>query len=218
MTYRRGQQSFRSGVDRLFEHVDQFIIHQTMFCIGALWASRALSYSFDHDDTAVIDSAAFPLSLEIPLAGVAEAAFAEQQAETRTITVHEGRKAPGVPNHLPFTRGLNNVLWLPITPIFVDFYERNRPWAEQTYEGNGGQKSWPPNFYFMRLIRNAVSHGGKLYMTHDPRRDAEWHHLKFGYSDNGTQVIGPGGVLSPADLLFLMIDASDELDKIGCPS
>jgi hypothetical protein len=69
----------------------------------------------------------------------------------------------------------------------------------------------------MRLIRNAISHGGRLYMTHDPRRAAEWHHLKFVYSDNGKQAIGAGGILSPADLLFLMIDADDELDKIGCP-
>jgi hypothetical protein len=79
------------------------------------------------------------------------------------------------------------------------------------------QKSWPPTIYFARLIRNAVSHGGRLHMTHDPGRDAEWHHLKFGKSDDGKQAIGPGGFLSPADMLFLMIDTGDELDRIGCP-
>jgi hypothetical protein len=54
-------------------------------------------------------------------------------------------------------------------------------------------------------------------MTHDPRRVAKWHHLAFSYADNRKQVIGTKGFLSPADLMFLMIDVGDELDKIGCP-
>jgi hypothetical protein len=144
----------------------------------------------------------------------AEAAFEERQVDTRTIVIQTGRKAPTMPDHLPFSRGLNSVLWLPITPVFVEFFERARPWLEQNYSG---QRSWPPTIYFTRLIRNAVSHGGRLHMEHNPKRVAEWHHLKFAYSDNGKQAIGPGGFLSPADLLFLMIDASDELDEIGYP-
>jgi hypothetical protein len=214
MTNKRGPITFRRGVDRLFEQVDQFTIHNTMFFIGALWASKALGRGIDHDDVATIDSFAFALSVDIPLGGVAEAAFQERQADERTIVVQAGRKGPTMPDHLPFSRGLNSVLWFPSTSIFVEFFERVKPWMQQNYPS---QKLWPPTIYFARLIRNAVSHGGRLHITHDPGRDAEWHHLKFGRSDDGKQAIGPGGFLSPADMLLLMIDTGDELDRIGCP-
>jgi hypothetical protein len=133
MTHRRGSATFKRGVDRLFKQVDQFTIYQAMFSISALWASKALGRGIDHDDVTAIDSFAFPLSLDVPLAGVAEAAFAERQAESRTIVVQEGRKAHTMADDVPFSQGFNSVLWLPITPIFVDFYEGIRPWIEQNY-------------------------------------------------------------------------------------
>jgi hypothetical protein len=163
MMFRRGSLTFKRGVDRLFDQIDQFTIHQAMFAIGALWASKALGKGIGPDDVFTIDSFAFPLSLDIPLAGVTEAAFAERQVESRTIVIQAGQKAKA---DMPFSQGFNSVAWLPITPIFVDFYERVRPWMEQNHKG---QNSWPPTLHFMRLIRNAISHGGRLYMTHDPR-------------------------------------------------
>jgi hypothetical protein len=214
MTFRRGEQTFRRGVDRLFDQIDQFTIYNAMFAIGALWSSRALGQGLKDDHLFGIDSFVFPLSLGVPLAGVAEAAFAEQQAESRTLLIEAGLQASTMPDHAPFTRGFNSVLWLPITPVFVDFVERVKPWLRYTC---GGVEHWPASVYFARVIRNAISHGGRLDMIRKPWRDAEWHHLKFGKSDHDTQAIGPGGFLSPADMLFLMIDASDELDRIGCP-
>jgi hypothetical protein len=175
---------------------------------------RKLGRGIAYDDVATIDSFVFPLSIDVPLGGVAEEAFEERQIDARTIVIQTERKAPALPDDLPFSRGLNSVLWLPITSIFVEFFERVKPWIEQNHSG---QKSWPPTIYFARLIRNAVSHGGRLCITRDPGRDAEWHHLKFGKSDDAKQAIGAGGFLSPADMLFLMIDTSDELDRIGCP-
>jgi hypothetical protein len=56
-----------------------------------------------------------------------------------------------------------------------------------------------------------------LTFDHDPKRLAEWHHLKYGYADKGKQIIGVGGILSVADLFCLMLDTSDELDKLKCP-
>jgi hypothetical protein len=214
MTLRRGPITFHRGTDRLFEHVDQFIIQKALLSLGALWASKTLGRGFDPEDVATIDSFAFLLSLDIPLAGVIEGAFEERLASTRSLVIRPGTTANTMPNSTPSTQGFNSVVWLPIVPIFVDFYERHRPWIEQTYSG---LKSWPPTFYFARLVRNAVSHGGKLHFTHDPRRSADWHHLKFVYSDDGKPIIGVGGILSPADMFFLMLDTSDELDALACP-
>jgi hypothetical protein len=121
--------------------------------------------------------------------------------------------AKKMPDSTPFTQGFNSIFWLSITPIFVDFYERHRPWVEQNHSG----KACPPTFYFARMVRNAVSHGGKPHFTRDPNRSANWHHFKFAYSDRETPIIGAGGILSPADLFFLMLDTSDELDVLACP-
>ena len=214
MTFRRGDQTFRRGADRLFNQIDQFTIYNAMFTIGTLWTSKALGNGFNNDDCAIIDSFVFPLSAGIPLAGVAEAAFAERPAEVRILHIQPGPQATTMPDHAPFTRGFNSVLWLPITPVFVDFVERAKPWLKATY---GGVAHWPETMYFARMVRNAISHGGRLDTIRKPWRDAEWHHLKFGKADHEKQAIGEDGFLSPADMLFLMIDAGDELDRIGCP-
>jgi hypothetical protein len=133
MTLRRGPITFHRGTDRLFEHVDQFVIQQALFSIGALWASKTLGCGLDPVDISTIDSFAFPLSLDIPIAGVVEAAFEERLASTRSLTIRPGTTANTMQDSTPFTQGFNTVFWLPITPIFVDFYERHRPWVEQNY-------------------------------------------------------------------------------------
>jgi hypothetical protein len=214
MTLRRGKITFDRGTDRLFEHVDQFIIQEAVFALGALWSSKTLGHGFDPDDVATIDSFVFNLSLDIPLARVIEDAFEERRPNSRSLVVQSGTKANAMPDSAPFSQGFNSVSWLPITPIFVDFFERHRPWIEGRYPKH---KLWPATFDFARLIRNAVSHGGKLHYLHDPERVSVWHHLEFDYSDNGKQIVGAGGVLSPADMFFLMLDTSDELDALACP-
>lgn len=217
MTAKRGAITFRRGVDRLFESVDQFTIQQAMFSIGALWASGALGGGIGHDDCTSIDSMAFPLSLDIPLAGVAETAFAEKPVNSRTLVIHEATRADKMPADAPFSQGLNHVLWLPITLVFISFFEGIRPWMDQKYPPSAGQKAWPPTLFFARQIRNAAAHNGQVHFLKDIGRTAGWHHLKIAFSDNGKAALGPNGFMSPADLMFLMIDASDELDQIGCP-
>jgi len=186
-----------------------------MFAIAALWVSKTIGRGIANDDVTVIDSMSFPLSLEIPLAGVADAAFAGKQAETRTIIIKDGTQADKMESDGLFSQGFNDVFWIPITPLFVEFFEAGHGWLKKRYPS--GPQSWPAPLDFARHIRNAVSHGGRLHIDKDRGQTAGWHHLTIAFSDNTKQAIGPNGFMSPADLLFLMIDAGEALDQIGCP-
>ncbi len=213
MTLKRGDVTFSKGQDRLFGHIDQYVLLSVALAFAAFAFARP-RHPGNGDIEISVDSEAFPLCLDIPADGVMAAAFREEGAEARTLHILDRRRSGDMSQETAFTRGFNNVLWLPISPIFVDFYERYRPWVESAY---GKQSNWPDVFYFARLVRNAISHGGALHFTHDPKRTALWHHLSYDFGHHGTQIIGPRGAFSPADLVFLMMDASDELDRIGCP-
>jgi hypothetical protein len=154
------------------------------------------------------------LSLALPFGGVLEPTFQGKPATSHTVTIEPERKAAAMPSSAPFSQGFNHILWLPILPIFVDFYERHRRWVKHNY---GEQRLWPNTYYFARLVRNAISHGGCLQFDHDPKRTAEWQHLKYRHADQGVQIIGAGGAFSVADLFCLMLDTSEELDRLKCP-
>jgi len=100
-----------------------------------------------------------------------------------------------------------------ITPLFVDFYEGSRACITSHY---GERDNWPELFRFCWAIRNACAHhGGKLNITDPNIRAVQWHHLRYDHRDAGLQVIG--GHLDLGDLVILMVELSDELDRLDCP-
>jgi hypothetical protein len=101
-----------------------------------------------------------------------------------------------------------------ITPIYVDFFERYRPWLQTTY---GTQTdTWPQLFNFARMIRNWISHHqGHVNFESPKAPPVTWHHLTYGQSDKGKRVIG--GDMGFAEMIILMFELSDELDRLGCP-
>jgi len=99
-------------------------------------------------------------------------------------------------------------------PIFINFYESHRPWVEDNI---GTLSQWPSIFAFARVIRHSMAHGGALHMTDKKQQPVSWHHLRYSVSDHGKRVYGPGCDLYLSDLLLLMFEMSDELNKAGCP-
>jgi hypothetical protein len=117
------------------------------------------------------------------------------------------------PNYQNEITGTKNVLMGLITPIYVDFYEKHRPWIGKTL---GALDKWPELFRFAWAVRNAISHhGGKINITDPKLRPVVWHKLSYDYHHAGTEIIGP--VLALADMIILMFEISDELDRLKCP-
>jgi hypothetical protein len=94
----------------------------------------------------------------------------------------------------------------------VLFYERHKDWLVMTYASDPDK--WPELFRFLRAIRNAVAHDGKIGLRQKDR-PVVWHHAKYDQASNGRIVLP--GELSVADILILMFEVSDELDRLGAP-
>jgi hypothetical protein len=72
-----------------------------------------------------------------------------------------------------------------------------------------------PILDFCRVVRNSCSHGGSVLITGKRSRPVHWHQLTYSEADNGRVLIG--GDFAMADVVILVFEASDELDKLGCP-
>ena len=110
-----------------------------------------------------------------------------------------------------------------IVPIFVEYYEDNRPWLEAWVERTSSPRpkhlflAFPAVWQFARVIRNGLSHGGSRIPISDPAfAPVTWHALTYGPSDDGRRFLGSD--LSIADLVLLMLEMAEALDNLGCPA
>ncbi len=107
-----------------------------------------------------------------------------------------------------------------ITPIFIEFFENYSKWlnqhalATQTKAGSKSYILWPNAWQFARIVRNAVSHEGIVNIDNTTFTPVTWHSLTYGPAQSGRTLLGRD--LAIADLIFLMIEMSDELDRLGC--
>ncbi|MFC3308420.1 hypothetical protein [Blastomonas aquatica] len=120
------------------------------------------------------------------------------------------------PENLPIENSSEAMIRLSsrlISPIFLMFYEQYSGWWKDKY--NRDEKTWPEIFRFGRVIRNAISHQMMISWDNDKISPVSWRGLRYSSADNKKEIIGFD--LSMADIVFLMIDMSDELDRLGCP-
>jgi len=59
-------------------------------------------------------------------------------------------------------------------------------------------------------------HGGAVNITDPKVRPVRWYNQSYDYRNAGTKIIGPP-VMTFGDILVLLFEISDELDRLGCP-
>jgi hypothetical protein len=102
-----------------------------------------------------------------------------------------------------------------MTPIYVDFFEKHRSWIKNKFGGDA--YAWPSIFNFARALRNFVSHhSGQVHFENPNAGPVSWHHLSYSPSDEGRSVLSAD--IEIGDLIVLLFELSDELDKAGCPT
>jgi hypothetical protein len=102
-----------------------------------------------------------------------------------------------------------------VLALYMEFYETHVPWLKQKFGVN--RKDWPKLFYFARNVRNFVAHhGGKVPFDNASDPPASWHHFTYSPVDEGTIAVGPNRIYL-GEMLVLMVEMSDELDRLGCP-
>ncbi len=211
MTYLQGEWRIYNGNHRLFDlFADLFVITASIAKAFNLTAGASVTYAIG--DHANFECAQFDLEARLPLVGPIELVLQNLKPnsiaigfEKNTIQSDASTPAQGA--------SISTVLTHVISPIFTSFYEDHVPWFLANVEGD--KSKWPSPWGFGRLIRNAMSHGGALNIDNPNAPIIAWYGLSYGPNDNGKRVIGTD--LSFADLLILMIEMSDDLDKRSCP-
>jgi hypothetical protein len=163
--------------------------------------------------TVIIECAQFPTWVRLPLGGPILAIANNEAAVTVELTFHKQKSSPTGKDLLE-VNPLHKTLMDLVTPIFVDFFEQYKPWMLTHF--NSDTKSWPTLLDFGRMVRNWISHHhGKVHFENPSYPGVEWHHLKYVPSDEGKLVIGSD--LQLGDMIVLMFEISDELNRLDCP-
>lgn len=105
----------------------------------------------------------------------------------------ETRLPLGVFEHFIFSLGQS---------MLTSFVESQKPFLKATY---GKNADWPAVWNFARVVRNAMSHGGKIRI--DDKAQVQWRRLSYSEADNGKLIINID--LWPADL-FILIKEMEE--------
>ena len=120
-----------------------------------------------------------------------------------------------LPASLPPPEGIPNSMGRLITLTaafaFANFYEAHSAWIKDTL-GRDASK-YPPCIQFARLVRNAIAQNGKIFIEKESYAGGEWNGFNYQFENNGEEIIGT--TLEAADIVFLMLDTSAELDGLG---
>ncbi len=91
--------------------------------------------------------------------------------------------------------------------MFVNFYERYKPSIENKFTQN--RLNWPDEWNFGRVVRNTLSHGGRINFDNPNALPVYWELLTYMPKDNGRQIIHTD--LWPGDIIYLMSDMNSYL-------
>ncbi|MCG6207030.1 hypothetical protein LPW26_20490 [Rhodopseudomonas sp. HC1] len=101
----------------------------------------------------------------------------------------------GVLEHFIFSLGQS---------LLTTFVEDKKPLLKTVF---GKPAAWPPIWNFARVVRNAMSHGGKIRI--DDGATVRWRRLEYSELDNGREIVNVD--LWPADLFVLIREMEDAL-------
>lgn len=211
----RGPRTVRRG-DRFFETLESILVFTDLYRVGHYAVSRGELVPLYKEGIGVPAKCnQFPLQIMLPVAGPFWAAenhyvidsckvdFQDKVADPAGTTIRTG---PSI-----------SVADMFFCQSLVLFYERHRRWINGQYPRRDFGK-WPPLLLFARAMRDAAAHdGGKFNMSDESRDPVVWHHLSFDHTQARAQTKVIGDVLVAGDILLLLFELSDELDRLGAP-
>jgi hypothetical protein len=90
--------------------------------------------------------------------------------------------------------------------LATNYYERLKPTVREIYGSD--TTFWPSVWNFSRIVRNAMSHGGKIKFDNPNAHAVKWKELSYAPIDNGRQILNND--IWPGDIFDLII----EMDSI----
>ncbi len=198
---------FRQG-ERLFQPLYDFII----IAAALIYACRSATdepVPIGEGMNLELHSHKLGLSIIVPLSDAIQFALGKDLPDYIAIGIKQ--KPDPTPLSKVQTPATDAVMLHLIAPLFLMFFERYIEWMTATH---GNAADWPETLNFARLVRNSIAHG-KIHIR-DPRAaPVKWRGFSYSAADNGRKIIGPD--LRVADILYLMFEADDELDRLNAP-
>lgn len=155
------------------------------------------------DDTAILDARACGLRLEVAPALLAASMTSNGWPERISF-----RSAllppPDEPSQLKLG-ALEHFLFGLSQGLLTSFYEDNRKSVEGAY--GKFSSGWPTAWSFGRVVRNALSHGGRLEIR-GPLH-VNWKQLSYTQADHGRRIINSD--IWPGDLIILLTEMEAQL-------
>jgi hypothetical protein len=100
--------------------------------------------------------------------------------------------------------------------VFVEYFEAFRPWLDKNVSRDF--YIWPSRWNFARVVRNAIVHNSGRVYWNDPKPSSlpiSWYGLTYSNATNRRHIIGPD--LNVGDLVILLLEMNEALDRAGCP-
>lgn len=145
--------------------------------------------------------------VRLPIVGPVEAALANKKPDEIHVTIING----STPCTLKYsTSGFVEFINAIFLPFLVTYHERYRAELESKFKG--GRTNWPSPWQMSWALRNAASHGGKVFekATQQP---VCWRGLTFSPSDEPAVKIL--SLVTGADILALMLEMEET--RTGVP-
>lgn len=206
MNYSQNRFRLVQQESRLFSTMNTLLVVYECFARAFLHAPE----TWKRGDYSQLQSAIFPhLEVRLPLVGPVDGV--KRNIEPPYIDISVGPltlTAP--PSDAPNVLGIVEKIFI---PSFVIFYEDNVDWIRTNVSSD--VYKWPSPWDFARVVRNAMSHGGKVNIDNPAAKPVSWEGLTYGHAQNKRQIIGTD--ISVADIVLLMIAMADQLDTLGCP-
>jgi hypothetical protein len=158
---------------------------------------------YEPGDYGTIEGKHLDIKMRYPIVGPLAAAAAGKLPDEIHIGIVDGKaKEADLPHG---TWGIKTFMDYVFQPFIVNYYERH---LGEIRSKAGTAKAWPPAWQMARVVRNAISHGGKVHfasMSHPP---VMWRGLSLGPAHQGQQLLGE--IINGADLFQLVTDMEEE--------
>lgn len=202
--------------DRLFDTINTFLVALSSVAIAV---NVRLGFSVDwkmlehHNQLACTQ---FKQDVVLPLVGPVEFALEGKipsSIEFRVQTHEPYTASIGMTTRTLPGRQIADMVLKILIPYYVEFYEHYAQWLTQNISRDFTK--WPAVWQFGRRIRDVTSHGGKIKINDPNFIPVSWYNLIYGPAQNGQLVFKDQ--MQAGDLLILMIEMGEELDRHSCP-
>jgi hypothetical protein len=200
---------------RLFEPLRNLLTLTSSVTASAIAFQSGIANPALITGVGIVNSRQFSVDIHIPSKGVMESAIKDVAPKFIELKfVRPGSLRP--PSGAQKSGAIFVQLFVTVaSTIFASFYEAHKDWMESKAGLTQEVAKWPVVLNFGRVVRNFISHSGRVYFKKQTSAPVSWHHLTYSPADQGRRVIGTE--LYYPELLILMIEMSDELDALNAP-